>query len=958
MSTKRGVEGVFRSFTPAIVELLIEGNILKPTPPQVEAIPLISSGRNTLVVSPTGSGKTEAAILPILDIMVRGSVQSKRGVLLLFITPLRALNRDLLDRMTRWCKTLDIRLAVRHGDTETAERRTQTMAPPHVLITTPETLEVLLVAKVFREHLRSLRWVVVDEIHELATDKRGTQLAVALERLRRLTDADFQRIGLSATVGDPEKVANFLVGPGRECSVVKTPVAKLFKFEVLYPEASKQDSAMADKMMSHPDVTARLRTMLRLIEEGPLLIFTNTRTEAEILTSRLRQWSPRIAIAVHHGSLSRASRSKAEEDLKSGRLKAVVCTSSLELGIDVGLLNLVIQYNSPRQVVRLIQRAGRSGHTLERTSRCVVICQDADDALEAAVVGRRAKEELLEEPVIPMLCSDVLVQQLSGLLIESGRLETSDALSLFRRSFPFTQLNERDIREAVDYMAMLKPRLARAAGDDIARPSDNRGLFTYYFDNLTMIPEHRQYPVITEKKEAVGLLDEEFVSEHGEIGKKFILRGSVWRINQVYNSKVFVEEDDDPMGAIPSWVGEEIPVPTEVAMEVGSLRGLAPRAESEGKHLSALCEELAARYPMREEGFKRSLSSAVQQLKMGLALPSDFTITVEQWKELVIIVTHRGLKANRTLGRLLSYRCSSVLGKPVSVNQDAYRIFLEGKTLTCESVKDALGYLAESDLVSYVTAACEDTGLFRRRFVHVARKMGVLSRDAELTSSLVKQLVETYKGSLPYREAWRTFLQEDLDSRETSALLAGLASGRIAVELLGRLAEPSPIAMIGLEEMSRKGEVMDPAKMKRLLLESARSRVLNGRTILVCPNCWNYVEEKYVVDLPERISCPLCKSDRVASSYRELEEMQDLARKVRSRTSLSRGTLRHKKELEGSSRLNSTFGSMGVKAQVFNVALARLAEMLARAPGNEDDLLLALMEEERKTYLKRFVGSR
>jgi ATP-dependent Lhr-like helicase len=405
-------------------------------------------------------------------------------------------------------------------------------------------------------------------------------------------------------------------------------------------------------------------------------------------------------------------------------------------------------------------------------------------------------------------------------------------------------------------------------------------------------------------------------------------------------------------------VGEEIPVPTEVAMEVGSIRGMAAKAESEGKHLSVVCEELAARYPMREEGFGRSLSSIVQQLKMGLAVPSDTTITIEQWKELVIVVTHRGLQANRTLGRLLSYRCSSVLGKPVSVNQDAYRIFLEGKSLTCESVKDALGFLAESDLVSYVTAACQDTGLFRRRFVHVARKMGVLSRDAELTSSLVKQLVETYKGSLPYREAWRTFLQEDLDSRETSSLLASIASGRTAVAVLGPLPEPSPVAMIGLEEMSRKGEVMDPARMKRLLLESSRSRVLNGRTTLVCLNCWNYVEEKYVADLSERISCPLCKSDRVGSSYRELEEIQDFARKVRSRTSLSRGTVRLKRELEGSARLNSTFGSMGVKAQVFNVALARLAEILGRAPGNEDDLLLILVEEERKTYLKRFVGSR
>jgi ATP-dependent Lhr-like helicase len=948
--------GVFKGFAPAIAKLLLEAKIVSPTPPQEEAMPLISAGRNTLVVSPTGSGKTEAALLPILDVMVREGVQSKPGVLLLYVTPLRALNRDLLDRATFWCKSLDIRLAVRHGDTETADRRAQTLVPPHVLITTPETLEVLLVARVFREHMRGLRWVIVDEIHELATDKRGSQLAASLERLRRLTETDFQRIGLSATVGDPGKISEFLVGPGRDCSVVNTPVAKLFKFEVLYPEATQADEARAERMMSHPDVAARLRTTLSFIDEGPLLVFTNTRTEAEILTSRLRQWSPRIAVAVHHGSLSRESRSKAEEDLKSGRLKAVICTSSLELGIDVGLLNLVIQYNSPRQVVRLIQRAGRSGHTLERTSRCVVICQDADDALEAAVIGRRAKEELLEEPTIHEGCSDVLVQQLAGLLIESGRLETSEALSVLKRSFPFAKLEERDIREAVDYMATLKPRLARAAGDDIARPSDKRGLFSYYFDNLTMIPEQRQYPVLTEGREAVGLLDEEFVAEHGEIGKKFILRGSVWKINQVYNSRVYVEPDAEPMGAIPSWVGEEIPVSTEVAMEVGHLRDLAFKSQERG--LAILCRELSSKYPMEEEGMKRSLASVVQQARMGLAVPSDTSLTVEQWRDIITVVTHRGLRANRTLGRLLSHRCSAVMGKPVSVNQDAYRIFLEGKELTCEAVREALFSLAGSDLRSYVTLACEDTGLFRRRFVHVARKMGILSRDAELTSSLVKQLVETYKGSLPYREAWRTFLQEDLDVRETSALLAGCAAGRVSVEVLGRLPEPSPISMIGLEEMTRRGEVMDPARMKRLLLESARSRVLNGRATLVCLSCWGYVEEKYIVDLPEKLTCPLCGSSQVAASYREVEELQDIARKVRSRAGLSRGAVRLKKELEGSSRLISAFGPLGVKAQVFNIGLPRLAELLARAPTNEDELLLTLMEEERRTYLKRFVGPR
>jgi ATP-dependent Lhr-like helicase len=452
------------------------------------------------------------------------------------------------------------------------------------------------------------------------------------------------------------------------------------------------------------------------------------------------------------------------------------------------------------------------------------------------------------------------------------------------------------------------------------------------------------------------MLDEEFVSEYGEIGKKFILRGSVWKIQQIYNAKVFVVEDDDPMGAIPSWVGEEIPVPAEVAMEVGSLRRRAAGGAADPVALHDLLGQLASQYPMKAEGFERSLATAVRQHQLNLAVASDTSVTIERWRDLVVVMTHRGLRTNRTLGRLLAHRCSAGLGKPVGTSQDAYRIFLEGKELTCEAVRDALVGLAGSDLQSYIVLACEDTGLFRRRFVHVARKMGILARDAELTSSLVKQLVETYKGGLPYKEAWRTFLQEDLDPRGTSTLLAEVSGGKVVVALLGDLPEPSPLAMVGLEEMTRKGEVMDPARMRRLLLESARSRVLNAKATLVCTSCWSYVEEKYVVDLPERSSCPLCHSDLVAASYREHDETAEMVGKIRRGKGASASMARARRELESSARLDASFGLAAIKAQVFNITDARLADILERPPGNEDELLLRLLDEERKSYLKRFVG--
>lgn len=368
--------------------------------------------------------------------------------------PLRALNRDLLDRLHWWCSRLDLKVAVRHGDTETKERGRQTMAPPDIMITTPETLQAMLPGRNLKRHLSKVRWVIVDEVHELANDKRGVQLAVALERLREITSVEPQVIGLSATIGSPDLVGKFLVGSGRGCEIVRVSVAKDLKLDVVFPEAENSDYDLAERLATFPEVAARLRNLRDLIEKNrSTLIFTNTRSEAEILASRFRIWDVNAPISIHHGSLAKSSRVEVESSLKKGELKGVVCTSSLELGIDIGNVDLVIQYNSPRQVTRLLQRVGRSGHWVGGVSRGVIITMDSDDALESAVIVRKALAEELEEVKIIENPCDVLTHQLAGLLLDEGRMGVSDALSIVRRAYPFAALEERRLERVLEYMS-------------------------------------------------------------------------------------------------------------------------------------------------------------------------------------------------------------------------------------------------------------------------------------------------------------------------------------------------------------------------------------------------------------------------------------------------------------------------------------------------------------------------
>jgi ATP-dependent Lhr-like helicase len=439
---KESPSNAFELLVKPVRRLVEKKEFSKPTEPQEKTIPLILQGKNVLLISPTATGKTEAAFLPVLSMLLQ-KYQGTPGIKVLYITPLRALNRDMLERLEWWCNNLDIKLAVRHGDTETKERVRQSKMPPDILITTPETLQAILSGWLMRQHLQQLRWVIIDEVHEMADSKRGSQLALALERLRALIGRDFQLIGLSATIGSPDRVGQFLVGTGRKVEIVRVPVARMMRLKIIFPRPDEEDLRLATQLYTHPEVAARLRVIKDYISRHKsVLLFTNTRAVSEVLASRFKVWDMNYPISIHHGSLAKPSRLAAERGLKNGELKGLVCTSSLELGIDVGRIDLVIQYMSPRQATRLIQRVGRSGHSVGRIADGIIVALDSDDALEALAIAKKALKEDLEPVDIPPKPFDVLAHQIAGLLIKNKRLSFGEILEMFKRSWKRKTLRE------------------------------------------------------------------------------------------------------------------------------------------------------------------------------------------------------------------------------------------------------------------------------------------------------------------------------------------------------------------------------------------------------------------------------------------------------------------------------------------------------------------------------------
>ena len=945
---------VFETLAKPVRSALQERGFLSPTDPQLKAIPEILAGKNVLLISPTASGKTEAAVLPVLS-MYMTNRGDDRGIKILYITPLRALNRDMLERFEWWAGKLDLRIAVRHGDTEVKERATQAKNPPDMLILTPETLQAILTGRVMKQHLRSVKYVIIDEVHELAEGKRGSQLVIALERLRWAAMHDFQMIGLSATIGTPDKVAKFLVGTSREYTIVHVPVGRQVRIEVTCPQPQARDLDLSTQLYTHPEVAARLRLMRELIESHrSVLLFTNTRAVAEILASRMKVWDVDFPISIHHGSLARLSRISAERGLKDGQLKGLVATSSLELGIDVGNVDYVIQYMSPRQVSRLIQRIGRSGHRIGRVADGMIIAMDSDDTLESIVIARRALEETLEPVTVPDKPLDVLAHQLAGLLIQKGRWYINEILEIVTQAYPYRNLTEQDVATVLTYMHSRFPRLAWFSEQDslALRPRNLKALYSYYFGKLSMIPDEKQYLIIDQSKdEAVGVLDEAFVAEYAEPGRKFIVRGSPWQMVSVRADKIYVKPIRDPTGSIPSWVGEEIPVPFEVAQEVGAIRRKVETALQSGVTEESLVGELSHLYPASGETIQRSLTETIEQVRRGLAVPTDKRIVLEDWEDFVIINSHLGLLVNRTLARLIGHVLSEDVGVTIGVQQDPYRIVIQTSgSANAIKVSRVMEQLSGMNLESLIREASSKSGMFKRRLVHVAKRFGAITRHADFQNVKLRQVIKSLEGTVIMEEAFKETLEKDLDLENTRLVLNELGRD-LEVSFAPTAKDPTPIARIGIERISRKTDLIPPEKMKRILIESTKVRILNESRLLACPSCLNYAKIVRVKDMPEDFECPKCKGTLGVSA-----DTPDSIEKIRKkqRRAVSEADKRVVDGLKASSLLIKKNGKIVAYILAGRISISDARAVLRKTRRVSDHLFELIMEQEKKALRRRF----
>jgi ATP-dependent helicase Lhr and Lhr-like helicase len=803
---------------------------------QSMSIPVISRKRNCLLVAPTGSGKTEASIIPIFSLLEierdkYSDFTDGNAIVVLYITPLRALNNDVHRRIIKYANKRSLEAQIRHGDTTRAARQKLVKNPPHILITTPESLGIILMQEKFKSYLKHLRWVIVDEVHELLGNERGTHLAVSLERLQKISTHDLVRIGLSATIGNLKDAGNFISGANRKCSILVDNTIRKYDIEVKYLKGSISNVAkFVLKYLNDNNVI------------GSVLLFTNTRDEAEYIGTTLRNQND-IPIEVHHGSLSRETREETETKLREGMTGIVVCTSSLELGLDIGSVELVIHYGSSKQVSKLVQRVGRSRHVNFKSAKGLIIVNSGDDELESLAIIKRMKNRSIEVQDPHTNSLDVVSHQLVGFAISaSGQVNLDEVYQIIKSSYPFKDLPFSDVEQCAVLLDSFRIIKYDPKNSTYTRRIKS---YKYYFENISTIPNIVRFEVIDViRKKKIGNLDQQFIGEFGERGNVFVLKGTQWRIVSLDENKMQVNVEQiygSPIN-VPHWVGEMIPVDYETAVGVGRLRNKV----------------------LYDSNFKFE-SDIKNILKKIHVIPDSENIVIENVTGNNAIVIHStfGTKINNTLSSLFSTILASYVGHLVETKSDPYRILLASSVrLSRDNIEKIFN--EEFDVEAILIASLTNTYNLNWRVWMVSKKFGLVERNAVYDKRISRFIYDRYSKTPISKESLRELMHDKFDVNATEDILRKIRNKEISIHWLD-LTHFSPLAQNVIEHHSKASS--SPLSIEKGVLELIKERLDKTKHRLICIRCGKWERLVETREVMGSISCKLCGSKLITTTF-------------------------------------------------------------------------------------------
>ena len=817
---RKSKKEILKSFEP-LVRKWFNNRFNDLTPPQAMAVPLIKNKENVLVSSPTGSGKTLTAFLSILNDFFKKYRKGnfEEGVHAIYISPLKALANDIdrnlrqpLDEMISLSEKLeidvpDIKVAVRSGDTSLKERARMVRKPPHILITTPESLGLLLSSKKFREHFRKTKYIILDEIHDLANNKRGTHLSLSVERLAEIIDEEPVRIGLSATQAPIEDIAEFLGGykgkKPRPVNIVDVKERKHLDLKVLCP---------VDDLTLHSTeiINSKMYDMLvdLVKDHRTTLIFTNTRAGTESIAMQLKERGIE-KLAAHHGSLSKEMRFDVEKKLKAGEMDVVISSTSLELGIDIGYVDLVIQIGSPKSIAKGLQRIGRAGHALRAISKGRLVVFDSDDLIECAVLVKSAYEGKIDRVSIPEKATDVLAQSIIGMSLDK-QWEVDEMYKLISAAYPYRKLTKGEFLDVLDFLggdSLEKHGVYPKIWYDKKKKEIGikRGSRQIYNMNIGTIPQEINYAVVLEGRGTqLGNLSEKFV-ENLSKNDIFVLGGRTYQYIESDRSTVVVKDGLGRKPTVPSWSGEMLPRSFDLSESVGKFRNeIETKLENNEDNIEQWLNEV---YKLDTGAAKTIISHLDEQRKLCGFIPSDKKLLVEGYidnrgRNGAIFHFPFGRRVNDALSRAFAFELGKEIGSSVriSLSDDAFLLTFPTR-LAIEGLADRL---MPSNLELLLRKAIKSTEIFAQRFRHCANRSFMVLRNykgreislprQQLRTSQVLEAINEVDSFPMLEEAYREVLYDAFDLKNAQLILDEVKDGKRKINYRTYSPIPSPLA--------------------------------------------------------------------------------------------------------------------------------------------------------------------